>query len=93
MLETVIGTRSNDGALPGQRRRSGTCTLQGLDDAFFLDVLYEASAMNVRTSNALDWVNGSDAPEMNSLDVGFMALTDCASLWLQRPRALPSLTA
>ncbi len=80
MLETVIGKRSNDGALPGQRRRSGTCTLQGLVDAFFLDVLYEASAMNVRTSSALDWVNGSDAPEMNSLDVGFMALTDCASL-------------
>ncbi|MEE5066911.1 CmpA/NrtA family ABC transporter substrate-binding protein [Pseudomonas alliivorans] len=36
--------------------------------------------MSERTSNALDWVNGSDAPEMNSLDVGFMALTDCASL-------------
>lgn len=52
----------------------------GRRDAFFLDVLDEAVGMNERTSNALDWVNGSDAPEMNSLDVGFMALTDCASL-------------
>ncbi|MCO8160818.1 ABC transporter substrate-binding protein [Pseudomonas sp. 21LCFQ02] len=33
-----------------------------------------------RASNALDWVAGSDAPEMNSIDIGFMALTDCASL-------------
>ena len=40
----------------------------------------EARAMNERTGNALDWVAGSDAPEMNSLDVGFMALTDCAPL-------------
>ncbi|AUZ47607.1 CmpA/NrtA family ABC transporter substrate-binding protein [Pseudomonas orientalis] len=29
---------------------------------------------------ALAWVNGSDAPEKSSLDLGFMALTDCASL-------------
>ncbi|KQQ60088.1 nitrate transporter [Pseudomonas sp. Leaf127] len=36
--------------------------------------------MNPRSSNALDWVAGSDAPEMNSIDIGFMALTDCASL-------------
>ncbi|HGY9626707.1 CmpA/NrtA family ABC transporter substrate-binding protein [Pseudomonas juntendi] len=26
----------------------------------------------------LAWVNGSDAPEKTSLDIGFMALTDCA---------------
>ncbi|SHN16997.1 nitrate/nitrite transport system substrate-binding protein [Pseudomonas asturiensis] len=52
----------------------------GLGDAFFLDVPDEARGMNEPTSNALDWVNGSDAPEINSLDVGFMALTDCASL-------------
>lgn len=36
--------------------------------------------MNTPKRNALDWVAGSDAPEMNSIDVGFMALTDCASL-------------
>lgn len=32
------------------------------------------------TRNALAWVNGSDAPERSSLDLGFMALSDCASL-------------
>ncbi|MEG8233023.1 CmpA/NrtA family ABC transporter substrate-binding protein [Pseudomonas orientalis] len=31
-------------------------------------------------NSALAWVNGSDAPEKSSLDLGFMALTDCASL-------------
>lgn len=31
-------------------------------------------------TNALDWVGGSDAPEKNSLNLGFMALTDSASL-------------
>jgi nitrate/nitrite transport system substrate-binding protein len=31
-------------------------------------------------NNSLAWVNGSDAPELSSIDVGFMALTDCASL-------------
>ncbi|WP_295479174.1 CmpA/NrtA family ABC transporter substrate-binding protein [uncultured Pseudomonas sp.] len=36
--------------------------------------------MTLRASNALDWVAGSDAPEMNSIDIGFMPLTDCASL-------------
>jgi ABC-type nitrate/sulfonate/bicarbonate transport system substrate-binding protein len=30
--------------------------------------------------NALDWVGGSDAPEKSSLNIGFMALTDSASL-------------
>ncbi|MCY1396218.1 Nitrate transport protein NrtA [compost metagenome] len=28
----------------------------------------------------LAWVNGSDAPEIHSLDIGFMALSDCASV-------------
>lgn len=28
----------------------------------------------------LAWLNGSDAPEKPSLDIGFMALTDCASV-------------
>ncbi|RRV05209.1 nitrate ABC transporter substrate-binding protein [Pseudomonas sp. v388] len=36
--------------------------------------------MNTPKRNALDWVAGSDAPEMNSIDLGFMALTDCAPL-------------
>ena len=31
-------------------------------------------------SNVLDWVGGSDAPEKSSLNLGFMALTDSASL-------------
>jgi nitrate/nitrite transport system substrate-binding protein len=31
-------------------------------------------------SNALAWVAGSDAPEISQLDIGFMPLTDCASL-------------
>ena len=32
------------------------------------------------TTSALAWVNGSDAPEKPSLNIGFMALTDCASV-------------
>ncbi|MFJ4155502.1 CmpA/NrtA family ABC transporter substrate-binding protein [Pseudomonas sp. NPDC089752] len=31
-------------------------------------------------TSALAWVNGSDAPEKPSLYIGFMALTDCASV-------------
>ena len=31
-------------------------------------------------NNALDWVDGSDAPEKSSLNIGFMALSDSASL-------------
>ena len=38
------------------------------------------SVGNGPISNALAWVNGSDAPEKSSLDLGFMALSDCASL-------------
>ncbi|MFQ6351016.1 CmpA/NrtA family ABC transporter substrate-binding protein [Pseudomonas sp. R11F] len=34
----------------------------------------------MKSSDPLAWVNGSDAPEKSSLDLGFMALTDCASL-------------
>jgi nitrate/nitrite transport system substrate-binding protein len=36
--------------------------------------------MNDTLNTPLAWVNGSDAPELNSIDVGFMALTDSASL-------------
>ncbi|MDQ0741728.1 CmpA/NrtA family ABC transporter substrate-binding protein [Pseudomonas sp. W4I3] len=38
------------------------------------------SVGNSPVNAALAWVNGSDAPEKSSLDLGFMALTDCASL-------------
>ncbi|MGB7645145.1 MAG: CmpA/NrtA family ABC transporter substrate-binding protein [Pseudomonas fluorescens] len=38
------------------------------------------SVGNSPVNKALAWVNGSDAPEKSSLDLGFMALTDCASL-------------
>lgn len=31
-------------------------------------------------TDVLDWVNGSDAPEKSTLNLGFMALTDSASL-------------
>jgi nitrate/nitrite transport system substrate-binding protein len=31
-------------------------------------------------TSPLAWVNGSDAPEKPSLDIGFMALSDCASV-------------
>ncbi|MGH8449397.1 CmpA/NrtA family ABC transporter substrate-binding protein [Pseudomonas sp.] len=34
----------------------------------------------MNSSDPLAWVNGSDAPEKSSLNLGFMALTDCASL-------------
>ncbi|MEA9975898.1 MULTISPECIES: CmpA/NrtA family ABC transporter substrate-binding protein [unclassified Pseudomonas] len=36
--------------------------------------------MNKSPNNALDWVAGSDAPEKNTIDLGFIALTDCAPL-------------
>jgi len=36
--------------------------------------------MNESISSSLAWVAGSDAPELSSIDVGFMALTDSASL-------------
>ncbi|MCI1738103.1 MAG: ABC transporter substrate-binding protein [Pseudomonas veronii] len=35
---------------------------------------------NSPINDPLAWVNGSDAPEKSSLDLGFMALSDCASL-------------
>ncbi|MGY2374751.1 CmpA/NrtA family ABC transporter substrate-binding protein [Pseudomonas sp. SDO524_S393] len=38
------------------------------------------SVGNSPMKDPLAWVNGSDAPEKSSLDLGFMALTDCASL-------------
>ncbi|WP_219060216.1 CmpA/NrtA family ABC transporter substrate-binding protein [Pseudomonas sp. UMAB-08] len=36
--------------------------------------------MNTLPNNTLAWVAGSDAPEKNTIDLGFMALTDCAPL-------------
>ncbi|MBS7660379.1 ABC transporter substrate-binding protein [Pseudomonas lalucatii] len=38
------------------------------------------SEHDVPRGDALAWVNGSDAPEKNALNLGFMALTDSASL-------------
>ncbi|MFL1415859.1 CmpA/NrtA family ABC transporter substrate-binding protein [Pseudomonas fildesensis] len=38
------------------------------------------SVGNSPIKDPLAWVNGSDAPEKSSLDLGFMALSDCASL-------------
>ena len=35
---------------------------------------------NDTPTTPLAWVNGSDAPEKHSLDIGFMALSDCASV-------------
>ncbi|QLC72531.1 ABC transporter substrate-binding protein [Pseudomonas sp. LPB0260] len=38
------------------------------------------SEQDIPRSDALAWVNGSDAPEKSALEIGFMALTDSASL-------------
>ncbi|MHA4978813.1 CmpA/NrtA family ABC transporter substrate-binding protein [Pseudomonas extremorientalis] len=38
------------------------------------------SVGNSPMNDPLAWVNGSDAPEKSSLDLGFMALSDCASM-------------
>jgi ABC-type nitrate/sulfonate/bicarbonate transport system substrate-binding protein len=77
LLESVIDTASNGGAVDGQWRRGDLSLRHRPSDAFFVD---DASLMNTPKRNALDWVAGSDAPEMNSIDLGFMALTDCAPL-------------
>jgi nitrate/nitrite transport system substrate-binding protein len=36
--------------------------------------------MNELTVGPLAWVNGSDAPEKSAINLGFMALSDCASV-------------
>ena len=36
--------------------------------------------MNEVPANPLAWVNGSDGPEKSSVNLGFMALSDCASV-------------
>ncbi len=36
--------------------------------------------MNEMPANPLAWVNGSDGPEKSSVNLGFMALSDCASV-------------
>nr|WP_217433364.1 MULTISPECIES: CmpA/NrtA family ABC transporter substrate-binding protein [Pseudomonas] len=41
---------------------------------------YSVQARIYVNTSPLAWVNGSDAPEKPSLDIGFMALTDCASV-------------
>jgi nitrate/nitrite transport system substrate-binding protein len=47
------------------------------DTALFIA---EPKTMNDTLNTPLAWVNGSDGPELGSIDVGFMALTDSASL-------------
>jgi nitrate/nitrite transport system substrate-binding protein len=47
------------------------------DDAFFLE---GAKSMNEPSAGPLAWVNGSDAPEKTEINLGFMALSDCASV-------------
>ena len=36
--------------------------------------------MNEPSTGPLAWVNGSDAPEKTEINLGFMALSDCASV-------------
>ncbi|PPA04281.1 nitrate transporter, partial [Pseudomonas sp. MWU12-2312b] len=36
--------------------------------------------MNEQSAGPLAWVNGSDAPEKSEINLGFMALSDCASV-------------
>lgn len=48
-----------------------------LDDAIFLE---GAHSMNEPSAGPLAWVNGSDAPEKTDINLGFMALSDCASV-------------
>ncbi|TMU72774.1 ABC transporter substrate-binding protein [Pseudomonas fluorescens] len=36
--------------------------------------------MNESSAGPLAWVNGSDAPEKSAINLGFMALSDCASV-------------
>jgi len=45
-----------------------------------LHTAYSVQARIFVNTSALAWVNGSDTPEKPSLDIGFMALTDCASV-------------
>ncbi len=41
----------------------------------------------------LAWVNGSDAPEKTDINLGFMALSDCASVVVAATQGSPSPTA
>ncbi|TDJ76261.1 nitrate ABC transporter substrate-binding protein [Pseudomonas putida] len=45
-----------------------------------MSTAYSVRARTFVNTAPLAWVNGSDAPEKPSLDIGFMALTDCASV-------------
>nr|WP_255431980.1 CmpA/NrtA family ABC transporter substrate-binding protein [Pantoea sp. Ap-967] len=45
-----------------------------------LHTAYSVRARTFVNTTPLAWVNGSDAPEKPSLDIGFMALSDCASV-------------
>jgi ABC-type nitrate/sulfonate/bicarbonate transport system substrate-binding protein len=69
---------------PGQRRNvckdngvvTRPCGYKVWDDVFFEG----AKSMNEPSAGPLAWVNGSDAPEKTEINLGFMALSDCASV-------------
>jgi nitrate/nitrite transport system substrate-binding protein len=54
----------------------GLASNQAWDDVFFEG----AKSMNEPSAGPLAWVNGSDAPEKTEINLGFMALSDCASV-------------
>jgi hypothetical protein len=66
----------DNGVVPG-------LLMQELGTTFFLQGEH---AMNEPSAGPLAWVNGSDAPEKTEINLGFMALSDCA-------RASPNPTA
>ncbi len=77
-----ISTHANDGMSPallmGRTMASspGLALARARDDVF----LEGAHSMNEPSAGPLAWVNGSDAPEKTSINLGFMALSDCASV-------------
>jgi nitrate/nitrite transport system substrate-binding protein len=55
----------------------GFAHARALGRRFFLE---GAKSMNEPSAGPLAWVNGSDAPEKTEINLGFMALSDCASV-------------
>ena len=60
----------------GQWRRLRGLPGQSPRRRFFFEVRW----MNEPSVGPLAWVNGSDAPEKTEINLGFMALSDCASV-------------
>ena len=50
------------------------------ETTFFFEDGFKVHPMNEPSVGPLAWVNGSDAPEKTVIDLGFMALSDCASV-------------